>query len=223
MVFLIWIAVWLYWADFISLLLIPFLALVVRSNYMDRTLISVLPIFPLIASLILFVSYYYSGDDIAVAATKAIKILLSALIMFHLLEGTKNVNFRFYGKTMQRFAFIMQRAWAVEKTRFADVFYAIKVRWSHPNTPLHIKLFQIYRAIVQLFNELLDLVRRFEITLASRGGWPPVELWVVPGQRAQPPIVGDMIIFVLAILPAVILPRGWVPETMVKLVNIATG
>jgi len=107
----------------------------------------------------------------------------------------------------------------VEKVRVLDVFESFRVRWHGTGRRVFSGARLFKASIVQLFNEFWWLVGRFELTLESRGSWPAVRGWVVPPNRRQSPVIGDVAILTLAVLPAVAVGPGWIPSQFKDLVQ----
>lgn len=193
MIFAIWYVAWLATADSILQLLLPGLALVVRSSYMDQSV----PI-PRLAWIALWLiiagfSALIPDKGIPYAIVFFLKLALSALLIFHLMSTMKRSRLRKIVGINQVW-FFMTRSLLILRKRAEDIALWRRIRIARLESKrrngnfvdsiwhwiLRLpKILSIYKQSTLAFLvEVLVVRKRLETVVEARGGFPDNSDWM---------------------------------------------
>jgi hypothetical protein len=177
MVFSIWFFVWLAHSDTAMHLLLPALALVIRIAYVERRF----PTFPIVVMvfwLVLAAFTAVGGGGASSAVVLFLKVFLSTVAIFHLLNQLKRTKAIRTGKVGQLY-FFLTRALVIVGARGREISYWFRTRVRLSEGPRVFAYFRYAPAAATAYMlEMMSVRNRFVAVMASKGGYPDSDDWL---------------------------------------------
>ncbi len=212
MIFGIWSLLWVSYSMTFPALVIPVVALGVRSMLLRKRL-TLLSTSALIGTVIIAASHLtVRGNTLETITILGVRIYLSALILLHLWEGVKDATFtRFPLLTFALHYFF--RVISIVNVRQKDLWYMFKVRWKFTSWKKRWSL--ILAAFVNSLVEFIVLIKQVWMVVYARGGVPTSVEWKQVRKRKAIfgiiPFVSalDFLFVVVIIILSVVLPDSF--------------
>jgi hypothetical protein len=127
MIFAVWYLSWISLSDSLLHLVLPAMAFIVRSSYIDKNIPSIRPEWIALWILIAAMSGLIPGKGMTFSSVFFVKLALGALLIFHLQSTLKTARIKTI-PWINQIWFFMSRAFLILRKRFNDIDIWRKVR-----------------------------------------------------------------------------------------------
>ena len=213
MIFLLLMVVWTAAMTTAPMLIIPFVALLIRSSYVGRR-IRMRKGFVLVA--VLLFAYLLISLPLEEAAVWALRSLLMLMVLDHVLGSARasSVSLRLLPYSLAHYIHLINRSARLTRERVSDVFYARQVRLSELRgfSRVRERLVVSFGVAVASIREMDRLQSHLNAVIVARGEFPHPKLWQDKHSVQAVLYMADGLVFALAVL-GIIAPLDWlVPE-----------
>ena len=224
MIFSVWYAIWLLSASTMLAYLIPYMALVVRSSYINHRVLFITK-YQLFLGLAMFCWLAMVPENtIQYSAILTLQVVGFMALTVHLSLRISEFRWEQSPRSVASVWFIANRYLRLINEKRADFEYAVRSRIPRGSSNglalLRIRLVLTYKAITSACLDIVILVRQLETIINARGGLPHPKHWqkvrVAHGSMISAAIADLLLIFLLCVV-MFFASEKTVPDVFIKL------
>ena len=214
MIFAIWYSSWVIIAVNSMTLVFPGIALVIRSFYLNRTILKAG--YLLLTTVIFLWLVFLSQVEWQNSLMRALQVLAFLCLTAHLLVGANEIKLRALPTKIVMIKHLIGRYLKIVSERLDDIRYACKIRKDHAYRVGLWKPKTIIAFGTSVISECLVLVNHLSMIINSRGIMPHPSKWQKEKGTKSRYFIGDIALFVLIIFISTVSLDKAIPEPITR-------
>lgn len=224
MIFSVWYTSWVLSASTMLAYVIPYLALVVRSSYINHRVLFITK-YQLLLGLAMFCWLtLVPGNTIQYSALLTLQVVAFMALTFHLSFRISEFRWEQSPKGVASVWFIANRYLRLINEKRADFEYAVRSRIpidkSNGMIQLQTRIVLTYKAIISACLDIVILVRQLETIINARGGLPHPKSWQKVRETHGSMIsaaIADLLLILLLCVVMFFASEKTIPDVFIKL------